>query len=93
MITIDRSQAIPVIELDQADIRDALKIIFKAVNASYTASNDVQGTVTVHLRDVPFETALRNVLNQVNATYRVEGNVYVIIPKPETQKLTSSTFC
>lgn len=77
-----RNQNIPVLELDQADVRDALKIIFKTVNANYTVSQEVQGTVTVHLRDVPFETALRNVLNQVTATYRVEGGVYVIIPKP-----------
>ena len=77
-----RNQNIPVLELDQADVRDALKIIFKTVNANYTVAQDVQGTVTAHLRDVPFETALRNVLNQVSATYRVEGGVYVIIPKP-----------
>ncbi|MCW5937827.1 MAG: hypothetical protein KIT11_11040 [Fimbriimonadaceae bacterium] len=77
-----RNQIVPVLELDQADVRDALKVIFRAVNASYSVRQDVQGTVTVSLRDVPFETALRNVLNQVQATYSIEGGVYVIFPRP-----------
>ncbi len=72
---------IPQIELDNADVRDALKIIFKQVGANYSIAPEVQGTVTVSLKDVPFETVLRNVLNQVNATYRVEGGIYVIILK------------
>ena len=77
------NQNIAELNLDQADVRDALKALFKIVNANYTVSQEVQGTVTVHLKDVPFQTALRNILNQVNATYRVEGTTYTIIPKPE----------
>lgn len=73
-----KDKIIPSLELDQADVREALKILFKDIGVSYTVAPDVQGTVTVRLKDVPFETALRNILSQVGATYAVEGGVYNI---------------
>ena len=86
-----RDKIIPSLELDQADVRDALRILFKDVGVSYTLSADVTGTVTVSLNNISFETALRNILTQVNATYRVEGGVYVIINKPvDTGALTGT---
>ncbi|MCW5944022.1 MAG: hypothetical protein KIS66_17465 [Fimbriimonadaceae bacterium] len=78
------NQKIPSLELDQADIRDALRQLFKNVgDVSYTLAPDVVGVVTVRLKDVSFETALRNVLQQVDATYRIEGGVYQIIRKEQ----------
>lgn len=77
------------LELDQADIRDALRALFKNVNISYVVSNDVVGQVTVSLKNVPFETALANVLGQVGATYRVEGGTYTILKRPEPIKTTT----
>lgn len=80
----DPSQKIiPSLELDQADVREAIKILFRNVGVSYSIAPDVQGVVTVSLRNVPFETALQNILKQVNATYRVEGGVYQIIARIE----------
>jgi hypothetical protein len=76
-------QIIQQLELDNADVREALKILFRSVNVSYSIAPDVQGLITVSLRNVPFETALRNILNQVDATDRVEGGVYQIIRREE----------
>ncbi|MBX7134332.1 MAG: hypothetical protein K1X67_16790, partial [Fimbriimonadaceae bacterium] len=76
-----RDQTIGSLQLDQADIRDALKILFRNVGVSYSIDSNVQGTVTCDLKNVPFETALRSVLSQVQATYRVEGGVYYIVLK------------
>lgn len=73
---------IPSLDLDQADVRDALKIIFKVTGYSYSVDPAVQGTITVHLENKTFETVLRNVLNQVGATYRLEAGVYNIVPRP-----------
>ncbi len=70
------------LELEQADIRDAIKLLFKQVDGQYTISNEVQGTITANFKNVPFQTALRGILNQVNATYRIEGGIYNIIPRP-----------
>lgn len=79
------------IELDQADIRDALKILFKTTGLNYTVAQDVQGVVTVSLKNAPFKTALRNILGQVNATWREEGNIFNIIRKPEVTQPTTGT--
>ncbi len=69
------------ISLDQADIRDALRALFRMVGLNYVVNSDVVGTVTVSLNGVPFTTALRNLLNQVDATYRIEAGVYQIVRK------------
>jgi hypothetical protein len=77
-----RDVVIGSLQLDQADIRDALKILFRAAgNISYSIDSNVQGTITCDLKQVPFETALRSILGQVQATYRVEGGIYYIVPK------------
>jgi type II secretory pathway component GspD/PulD (secretin) len=72
---------IPSLEFQQADVREALRSLFKTVGASYTVDQDVQGTVTVDLKHVPFDTALQNVLRQIDATYRIIGGVYEIIKR------------
>jgi len=86
-----RDTIVPSLELNEADIRDALKILFRNVGVSYTIAPEVQGTITVSLKNVPFETALRNILNQVQATYRVEAGVYNIIKREETVAPTGGT--
>ena len=68
-------------ELQQADVRDALRALFRNVNVNYSIAPEVQGTVTVSLKNVLFETALRYILGQVDATYRIESGVYQIIHK------------
>lgn len=78
-----KDRIIPSLEFNDADVRDALRVLFKTVNVPYVINSDVQGTVTCSLTNVPFETALRNILSQVNATYRVEGGVYTILVKQD----------
>lgn len=67
------------LDLDQVDVREALRALFKNVNVSYSIAPEVQGTITVNLKDVSFEAALQNVLKQVDATYRIEAGVYVVL--------------
>jgi|GEM_PF-2106141 len=71
------------LEFDQADIRDVLKVMFRSTGFNYTVAPDVQGVIQVSLKNVPFKVALRNVLNQANATWREEGNIFNIIRKPD----------
>ena len=75
---------IPSLELEQADVREALRALFKNVGVSYSIAPDVQGSVTVSLKNVTFETALQNVLRQVDSTYRIEAGVYEIVKRAET---------
>ncbi|MBL8048738.1 MAG: hypothetical protein JNJ45_08655 [Chthonomonas sp.] len=81
--TDPRDQVIPSISLDEADVRDALRELFRQVQVDYSVAPEVQGTVTIKLTNQTFETVLRNILNQVDSTYRVEAGVYVIVKKSD----------
>ncbi|RYG26848.1 hypothetical protein EON82_01795, partial [bacterium] len=82
-------QMISSLEFEQTDVREALRALFKNVGVSYTIAPEVQGTVTVSLKNVPFETALQNVTRQVDATYRIEGGVYQIVRREDPPVVTS----
>lgn len=84
-------KTIPSLELDQADVREALRALFKNVNVSYSIAPEVQGTVTVSLKNVTFDLALQNVLRQVDATYRVEGGVFEIVKRADITAPTPGT--
>lgn len=74
-----RKKPVGSLDLQDAPIRDALRLLFDAVGVqNWTISQDVQGNVTARLRDVPLETALRNILEQVDATYSIEAGVFKI---------------
>ena len=79
----DVSGKIVTLEYEQADVREALKALFKNVGVNYVIAPEIQGTITVNLKNVTFETAIQNVLRQVDATYRVEGGVYQIVKREE----------
>lgn len=71
------------LEYSQADVREALRSLFKDVNVSYSIAPDVQGQITVSLKKVGLEVALQNILRQVDATYRIEAGVFNIVRKQE----------
>ena len=83
------------LNMENADIRYALKLLFQSVGVNYTLDQAVQGSVTVSLTDVPFRTALESILrttaSQVPLTYRVEGDVYNISLKAIDQPTTPET--
>jgi hypothetical protein len=68
-------------EYQNSDLREVLKTLFREVGASYSISADVQGAVTLVMKDQKFELVLQNVLAQVGATYRYEGGTFVIIKR------------
>ncbi len=68
------------LDLRDAPIEDALRIIFRDTPYSFTLEPGVSGRITLSLNDVPFSRALRAILDMNNPklTYRKEENVYVI---------------
>ena len=55
------------IEFKNIDNRIAIDSIFRNSGKNYAISPEVQGTTgTISLTDVPFDTALRNLLNSSN---------------------------
>lgn len=77
------NQVIATLDLQDVDIRDAIRALFKNVNANYVVQPEVQGTVTITLKNIKFDVALRNILDQVKATYRIEGGMYTILKREE----------
>jgi hypothetical protein len=71
------------INLQNGDIRSALDALFKGSGLNYTIDPTVAGTITISLRDVPFDVALRSILRAANPplTYSVSDNVYQIKPR------------
>lgn len=77
------------LNLENADIRSALKLLFDTVGLNFALDSNVRGAVTVSLNDTPFRTALESILrssSMIPLTYRVEGGVYNISPKPDTNQ-------
>src|ERR1019366_4188287 len=70
------NQGIASLDLEDVDARDAIRALFKNVNANYVVAPEVQGTVTLQLKNIKFQVALRNILDQVKATYRIEGGIF-----------------
>ena len=71
---------IATLEFHNADAREAIRQLFKTGGRSFTVDPAVQGSVTLSLRNVSFDTALTNLTRQVDATYRVEDSRYEILP-------------
>ncbi len=71
------------LDVQNVDVREALRSLFKSVGISYSVAPEVQGTVTLSLHNVKFETALQNICKQVEATYRITGGIYEIVHRED----------
>lgn len=87
----DPSDSKITIQLTDADVREAIRMLFKGLNVSYEIAQDVQGTVTVDYNNVAFATALRGILNQVKATYKIETGIYKIMLREESNPVDTGT--
>ncbi len=76
-------QNIPALDAEGDDVRETVRRLFLLIGMPYSIAVDVQGTVNARLRNVPFETALQNVLRQVDATYRIGDGVYQIVRRED----------
>jgi hypothetical protein len=74
---------IPSLQYEGADVREALRALFHSVNVSYSIAPEVQGSITVDLKDQTFETCLQAITRQVDATYRIEGGIYYIVKRED----------
>ncbi|GEM_PF-6068171 len=72
-----------IVSVRDADVRETIRLLMREVGASYTISPEVQGTVSVSLRNVRFGAALENVVRQVSAKVHVEAGVYQIVYRYE----------
>jgi MSHA type pilus biogenesis protein MshL len=72
--------------LRDADIHEVLLAISKQTSFNIVTDPDVQGNVTVDLKNVTLSEALDTLTELLNLSYRVKRNlIRVSIPKPETR--------
>jgi Secretin and TonB N terminus short domain. len=69
------------VEGEGVPVRQVLDSLFQQAGLQYVLDPAVQGDVTVKVKDVPFETALRLVLRAAHAHVQRGGRVYVIGPR------------
>src|SRR5258706_67414 len=64
------------------EVADAIRAIAATHKLSIVVEPQVSGRVTVRLLNIPFEPALRSLLDQVGATYRFEDGIFKVTKKP-----------
>lgn len=65
------------------DVRALLQVIADFTNFNVITSDTVTGTVTLRLKDVPWDQALDIILNSKGLGVRKTGNVLLVAPKEE----------
>lgn len=74
-------------EASSIEIREALRSLFsQAAGLSYSISPEVQGSVTISVRNMPFDALLKLVLQQVDAGFDLESGIYSISKKRPNPK-------
>jgi MSHA biogenesis protein MshL len=72
--------------LRDADIKDVLRAIGKQTNYNIVLAPEVQGKITVDLKNVPLDKALQYILDPLNYTFKIEERtIYISKPKIETR--------
>src|SRR5579872_1833316 len=66
------------LDVKNADILDVLKLLANESGENIVATQNVKGTVTVSLHDVPLRTALDLIVHTNGLDYRRMGNIYVV---------------
>ncbi|HWD41448.1 MAG TPA: hypothetical protein VG944_21570 [Fimbriimonas sp.] len=77
------------VEFGNANLRNALQDVLQSCEAPFRIDPDVAGTVTMHLFQVPLETALYEFKKQCRITYRIEkGSIRISQPHPKSSSMT-----
>ena len=65
------------------DVRAALQVIADFTNLNFVTSDTVKGSLTLRLKDVPWDQALDIIVSAKNLAVRRKGNVVVVAPADE----------
>lgn len=63
------------LDVKSIDLEDALRLIAEQSGLNIVTSKNARGTITVKLKDVPVEDALKSILEVNNCKYKKEGNI------------------
>ncbi len=65
------------------DVRAALQVLADFTNLNFVVSDTVKGSLTLRLKDVPWDQALDLIAETKNLAVRRKGNVIMVAPAPE----------
>jgi len=68
------------LDVQDADVRDVLRLLADTGGINILTSGEVQGTVTTRLLDVPWEQALEAILQLTGLAQERQGNVVLVAP-------------
>lgn len=78
------------LNIKDMDVREAIRLIYFGRGKNLIFSNDVKGTATLFVENVPYRTALNIILNENNLVVREEGNIIWIMTEERYQSLIAS---
>lgn len=68
------------LDVQGAEVRDVLRLLAEAGGVNILTSDDVQGTITTRLLDVPWEQAFAAILTLTGLAQERQGNVILVAP-------------
>jgi type IV pilus assembly protein PilQ len=78
------------LNIKDMDVREAIRLIYFGKGKNLIFSNDVKGTATLFVDNVPYRTALNIILNENNLVAKEEGNIIWIMTEAKYQNLIAS---
>ncbi len=75
------------LEVADTDLRDLLETLGQIGGLNVLIAPDVQGKVTLRVKDVPWDQLLDLITRMYHLAYRIEGKVIVIAPPDRLQKM------
>ncbi|MBU2027151.1 MAG: secretin and TonB N-terminal domain-containing protein, partial [Proteobacteria bacterium] len=67
------------LDVQDADIKAVFRLLSEQGNVSIVVGDDVKGTLTIHLKDVPWDQALDTILDLRGLDKRREGSVITVV--------------
>jgi type IV pilus assembly protein PilQ len=77
---------------DDANIRNILQLIAEVSNLNIIASDDVKGTITLRLVEVPWDQALDLIMDIKDLGMLREGNVVRVMPREKIRQMQEERF-
>jgi type IV pilus assembly protein PilQ len=82
------------LDVQDADIKSVFRLLSEQGKVSIVSGDDVKGTVTLHLKDVPWDQALDTILDLKGLDKRREGGLITVITlerkkKDESERLAA----
>jgi type IV pilus assembly protein PilQ len=79
------------LNFQNVDVRSLLQVIADFTNLNIITSDSVGGTITLRLKDVPWDQALDIILQSKGLDMRKNGNVILVAPRDEIAAKENST--